>query len=224
MERFQSLISRLQEQYTQKASLSQLQITLQLLQAELNNLKTGAGKTMGTSKVAVTMPSSVPRVSQVQEMLTQEHPYAPTELEKETAVAAVAAVQAKSEYGFDPLVEIPTLSHQKGVKEINESIERTESLNDRLKESRTELGEKLKDSPIRDLRKGIGINDRYIFISDLFRGDEAMYERSIKTINSFNIYPEAEYWMNRELMVKLGWDDTRDTVKHFYQLVRRRFI
>ena len=81
----------------------------------------------------------------------------------------------------------------------------------------------LKETPIRDLRKGIGINDRFVFISELFRGDEPMYERSIKTINSFNIYPEAEYWMNRELKIKLGWDDTRETVKHFYQLVKRRF-
>ena len=81
----------------------------------------------------------------------------------------------------------------------------------------------LKDAPIRDLRKEIGINDCLVFISELFRGDEPMYERSIKTINSFNIYPEAEYWMNRELKIKLGWDDTRETVKHFYQLVKRRF-
>ena len=47
----------------------------------------------------------------------------------------------------------------------------------------------------------------FLFINDLFRGDEAMYERSIKTINSFNIYPEAEYWISRELKVKLGWNN-----------------
>jgi hypothetical protein len=50
-----------------------------------------------------------------------------------------------------------------------------------------------------------------------------MYERSIKTINSFNIFPEAEHWINRELVVKLGWDRDGDLTKHFYQLVRRRF-
>ena len=37
-----------------------------------------------------------------------------------------------------------------------------------------------------------------------------MYERSIKTINGFRILPEAEYWMERELKVKLGWDENRD--------------
>ena len=108
--------------------------------------------------------------------------------------------------------------------EINEAVSlKQESLNDRLKQQNSEVGELLKGTPIKDLRKAIGINDRFVFISELFRGDEAMYERSIKTINSFNIFPEAQYWINRELIVKLGWDIDVETVKHFYQLVRRRF-
>ena len=98
------------------------------------------------------------------------------------------------------------------------------SLNDKLKvNSVPELASKLQEEPIRDLRKGIGINDRYQFISELFRGDETMYERSIKTINSFNVYQEANYWIQREMIYKLGWDDNNPTVKHFNQLVKRRF-
>jgi hypothetical protein len=50
-----------------------------------------------------------------------------------------------------------------------------------------------------------------------------MYERSIKTINNFSIFPEAQYWMERELKIKLGWDDSRQSAKDFYALVKRRF-
>ncbi len=120
--------------------------------------------------------------------------------------------------------EIPTLSHQVSVKELNDIIgQNGTSLNDKLKSEKTELAETLTDPPIRDLKKGIGINDRYVFLNELFRGDEAMYERSIKTINGFRILAEAEYWMERELKVKLGWDDGKATTQHFYQLVKRRF-
>jgi hypothetical protein len=73
------------------------------------------------------------------------------------------------------------------------------------------------------LRKAIGINDRYVFISELFRGDETMYERSIKTINGFNVYGEAELWIKRELKLKLAWLDENETVRLFDQLVKRRF-
>jgi hypothetical protein len=123
------------------------------------------------------------------------------------------------------LQEVPTLAQQTTVREINEVMRADpNSLNDRLKTQVVEVGHRLTDSPIRDLKKAIGINDRYTFINELFRGDEVMYERSIKTINNFKILAEAEYWIQRELKVKIGWDESSSTVAHFDQLVRRRFL
>jgi hypothetical protein len=213
MERIQALINRLQEQLNQQADAGQMLATLQLIKAELGQSTTSPGKTLGTSKVSVLMPSS--------------HQFIKQEVEKDIPATAFQKPKPKPrnqpELHFDPLNEIPTFSQQQISKEVNESVSQQESLNDKLKEDRTEVMHALKDSPIRDLRKAIGINDRFVFINELFRGDEAMYERCIKTINSFNIYPEAEYWMNRELMVKLGWDENLGSVKNFYQLVRRRF-
>lgn len=126
--------------------------------------------------------------------------------------------------------EVPTLSQQpkksnKDLHELNGSADGEEtSLNDKLKlNGSNELMNRLQEEPIRDLKKAIGINDRYLFINELFRGDETMYERSIKTINGFSIYPEAAYWIQREMKFKLGWDDNNATVKHFNQLVKRRF-
>jgi len=218
MERIQTLINRLQEQVRQNADVSQMQLTLQLLQSELNQLQKTSVRTLGTSKVSVVLPTPV-AIAPV--TILKDIP------EAEQEVIAVPKSKSKNnnqlDIHFDPMNEIPTFSQYKIGKEVNETVGQQESFNDRLKENRTELMHSLKDAPIRDLRKGIGINDRFVFISELFRGDEPMYERSIKTINSFNIYPEAEYWMNRELKIKLGWDDTRETVNHFYQLVKRRF-
>ncbi len=108
--------------------------------------------------------------------------------------------------------------------EINEAMSKKElSLNERLKMNNSEIGNKLKEVPIKDLKKAVGVNERYAFIQELFRGDEIMYERSIKTINSFSVLPEAEYWIQRELKVKIGWNEDSDTVKQFDQLVKRRF-
>ncbi|MFM7709404.1 MAG: hypothetical protein ACKO5C_00670 [Ferruginibacter sp.] len=99
----------------------------------------------------------------------------------------------------------------------------TTSLNDRLKEEKREISDTLQQAPIKDLRKAIGINDRYVFIQSLFKGDEVMFDRSIKTINDFAIYPEAAFWIKRELKLKLGWEDDSDVVHQFDQLVKRRF-
>lgn len=139
-------------------------------------------------------------------------------------VPAYAAERPTAHALFESTVEAPTLTQHEPKKEVNELVaEQKESLNDKLKQEKVELVTALKESPIKDLRKGIGINDRFTFINDLFRGDEAMYERSIKTINGFQVFSEAEYWISRELKYKLGWNDSAETVRHFYQLVRRRF-
>ena len=141
--------------------------------------------------------------------------------------AARAATPERGTWPFDPLAEKPTdrFTLSQKTREINDVIgtNGTSSLNEKLKSDIVELKSALNDTPVRDLRKAIGINDRYVFINQLFRGDEVMYERSLKTINGFRILPEAEYWMERELKVKLGWDENREATRHFYQLVKRRF-
>jgi len=231
MERIQILISKLKEQSEQNTSPSQMLVTVQMLQNELYQLQASGNYILGTSKVAVMLPKTI-NIS-LPEEVTKKATAAKVEKlsiveEEEPAYSGNRTTSAKkteqSNLLFDPLFEIPTLSHQQGVKEINELVSlQNESMNDRLKQDKTEVVEILKHEPIKDLRKAIGINDRFVFINDLFRGDEAMYERSIKTINSFHISPEAEYWINRELIVKLGWDAESEIVKHFYQLVKRRF-
>jgi hypothetical protein len=244
MERIEALIKKLNQQFEQQVDPSIMAGTVQLLQFELSKMASGSRQQLGTSKVAVVLPSSssstinslyekyAPKpVAIVREV---EVPVAP-EMEtpshqevKETVLldqGSVSVVQKNGQLDmvFDPMTEIPTLSQQAYKREVNEGVEQPESLNDKLKQGKTELIEILKETPIKDLRKAVGINDRFLFINELFRGDESVYERSIKTINSFNIYAEAEYWITRELKVKLGWNNESTTVQHFDQLVRRRF-
>jgi hypothetical protein len=160
---------------------------------------------------------------QPQPAAKKEEPAAPG-VQQPVAQPAITQPVAVPEWAYDPVREVPTLAQQQPAREINDIIGQSHtSLNDRLKNGQTELSDVLTDVPVKDLKKAIGINDRYVFVNELFRGDEAMYERSIKTINAFRILPEAEYWMERELKVKLAWDDGKTTTQHFYQLVKRRF-
>lgn len=234
MERIEALIQKLKQQFDQNAGSNVMLGTVQLLQFELTKPGSGKGQSLGTAKVAVVLPSA--RV-----MNAEYEKYAPQPVEKPAELVAEPVMEVKEtilidegtvsvvqkngqlDMVFDPMTEIPTLSQQSRGREVNDSSGGPESINDKLKQGKTELIQFLKEAPVKDLRKAIGINDRFLFINDLFRGDESMYERSIKTINSFSIYPEAEYWINRELKVKLGWPAEHPSVDHFDQLVRRRF-
>ena len=242
MERIETLISKLKQQFDQHADPAQLLATVQQLQNELSQVQPRAPRTLGTSKVAVMMPSGINAVpAEYEKYLPKTKPAeerepvrevreTPAREVKEPVMVATSSLSMVNDNGqldmlFDPMTEIPTLSHQmmEPRTEAAKASPQGESWNDKLKQEKTELFEMLKETPIKDLRKAIGINDRFLFIDDLFRGDEAMYERSIKTINSFTIYAEAEYWIIRELKVKLGWPNEHKTVQHFDQLVKRRF-
>jgi hypothetical protein len=121
---------------------------------------------------------------------------------------------------------IPTLDLQDNSFqfEINDLIkDDTKSFNDLLKQNNKEVATSIIETPIKDLRKAIGINDKYVFINELFKGDENAYEASIRTINHFSVYPEAEQWIKRELVISFSWNTKSDIVQHFNHLVRRRF-
>ena len=225
MERLQELISKLKEQFEQNAPASQLLLTTQLIQSELFRTNQQPASTLGTAKVAVVMPSAM-KIN-VAEKELNEAPVVNQPKEKEVELPKIPQPlkkQTVDNWAYNPLSDIPTLSQQQIVKEVNDFIGNDSiSLNDKLKAEIKELASSLKHSPVQDLKKAIGINDRYLFISELFRGDEAMYERSIKTINGFRIFAEAEYWIERELKVKLGWDNNKPITHHFYDTVKRRF-
>src|SRR4030095_13783733 len=108
MERIQALINRLQEQVKQNADVAQMQVTVQLLQSELNQLqKSSSTRTLGTSKVSVVLPTPVAIAPAVAPVFEPEQ-------EKEQAVAPLSRSKPKNnnqlDIHFDPMNEIPTFS------------------------------------------------------------------------------------------------------------------
>jgi hypothetical protein len=239
MDRVSTLLKKLQNQLDENSSVREMLQTVQILQAELTK-QVEKKQDIFNEKITVLMPVSFNLVEVVQsesraqeekivEVLQVDEKDIEAELEqikKKAESTNARASHSRPGFLFDPLEEVPTLSHQDqpDKKQSGElSFEYPESLNDRLKEDKIELSHSLTSSPIKDLKKAIGVNDLFLFINELFRGDVAMYERSIKTIQNFSIYAEAEFWIRRELKVKIGWLDNDPVVKQFDQLVKRRF-
>lgn len=251
MERVKTLIEKLQQLQAQHADTHQLLTAVDMLRSELLHLQQmqRAGKAEQPAVAIAIAQASVPGVAEqkgdpqaeegnekIVEVLQVDEAEVEAEIEELKRIAkekSSMGVQNKPTVLFDPLEDIPTLAHQQPAQvapaqelhqKLNAPSAAEPSVNERLKENKFELFDSLAEAPIRDLKKAIGINDKFVFVNELFRGDETMYERSIKTINSFSIYPEAEYWIKRELKLKLGWDDRTPTVKQFDQLVKRRFL
>lgn len=123
----------------------------------------------------------------------------------------VAEVRIPSLPKLEPAVPVLPIITESIPKEINATI------------TNTELQEKLALDPIKDLKAGIGTNDKFQFIASLFGGDEKAFEQAIKTINGFKIYAEAQFWIKSNLREQYKWDDSDEVVKAFDLLVKRRF-
>lgn len=243
MERVGTLIHKLKDLFDQGANSEELMAAAQMLLSELETANTPLVEREKPSKMGVSVV--MPRVTRtvkpeqliqaklpldIPEYISEDvSPVIPIDTPSVASSKGPVISEMNSGWLFDTATEIPTLALQSKKNEFEEinqlmqSIHSMPVLNEKLRANQIEIGSLLNNEPIKELKKGIGINDRFLFVQELFRGDETMYERSIKTIDGFSIYPEAQFWIQRELKLKIGWNEDSATVKHFDQLVKRRF-
>ena len=101
------------------------------------------------------------------------------------------------------------------------------SLNDQYASSTDKpesLGEKLTKTKINDLRKAVALNQKFLFMNDLFGGEKEIYDLVIDKINSFDSIIEARAYLNSEIENKYNWDSESKSVQQFVSLVERKFL
>jgi len=93
---------------------------------------------------------------------------------------------------------------------------RNESL--RNKEEIKDLSSMLQEQPIPDIVSAIGINERFMFIRELFNGDQSLYTSTIERLNSVSSEKEAREFISREF----NWDLDQGAAKNLLDLTRRK--
>jgi hypothetical protein len=79
-------------------------------------------------------------------------------------------------------------------------------------------GNALMNSPLRSIREGIGLNDRFLYIRELFDNNKTKYEEALETIEQCNTSNEAISYLNE----KFSWDKS-ETNEKFLSLIKRKF-
>lgn len=76
--------------------------------------------------------------------------------------------------------------------------------------------------PISDLRTGIGVNDRFVFINELFGGSMADYQAAIEEINRQGNFEAATLVITQYKQV-LNWKEDSGSLSKLMGFVKRRF-
>jgi hypothetical protein len=78
--------------------------------------------------------------------------------------------------------------------------------------------------PITDLKSAINLNDKLLYIKDLFNGYSLAYSEAIEIVNRFTSFDEAERFLKTNYVVKNNWESKPATTQKFYDLLKRRFM
>ena len=198
MERVKALADKFNQQLAQNADSAALRQTAIQILAELEAMPTV--ETL-PNNVSVIMPSvdyAVAEPIKVEETIKIEEPV--KKVEPTIATEPILMTKPKEVFVEEkPVMEVPKT------------------------ETKKEVAEKIALQPIKDLRAAIGINDKFQLMEELFNKDEALFESSIKTINAYKNFAEAQFWIKQNLRNKFNWVEESATVMAFDQLVKRRF-
>lgn len=101
--------------------------------------------------------------------------------------------------------------------------ESSSTLADRLTDNTEKrVADKLKVEKIKDIRSAVGINEKFLFINELFDGSLKNYEDAVSRLNQCASGAEAGQILD-EFQANYRWDRDDPTTLTFMDLVRRRF-
>jgi hypothetical protein len=85
------------------------------------------------------------------------------------------------------------------------------------------VADQLHAQSISDLKQAINLNDKLLFVKDLFNGYSLAYSEAIEILNRFTSFAEAEQFLKNNYVAKNHWDTKPETSEKFYALLKRRY-
>jgi len=152
-------------------------------------------------------------------------PDVPPEIKDETIVNPEVSVikETKDENSLnspdlsEDKEEIPTEEHSDVRKTLNETLGKPQqSKDDVLSPEKSDSGYPV--MPINSIWDGIGINDRFLYIRELFANSSAKFETTINALDKLDTIQDAVNF----LKLNFKWAKT-DASQKFLVLVKRRF-
>lgn len=117
-----------------------------------------------------------------------------------------------------PFVQTPVAAEGGAVlgEVINHDVR---TLADTIAPPRDMAAEIARSEPVTDLRRAIGINDRFLMIRDLFGGDADAYEQAITELDGFHDLDECMIYIAENF----AWNSSSDGARFLMELLERKY-
>lgn len=77
--------------------------------------------------------------------------------------------------------------------------------------------------PVADIKSIISLNDKLLFIKDLFNGYSLAYSEAIEILNRFDSLEAAENFLKTNYAAKNNWETKQSTVDKFFAVLERKY-
>ncbi len=141
--------------------------------------------------------------------------------EKEQEEMVVETVQ-ETTVELEPLTKEPDLFSQ--TVSVADKLKKEEmSINDQLKANQQGFNQRMNETPVTNLKTAIGINDKFMFVNELFKGQMKEYDEMITQINAtMNI--DMAIGILRDNLVKYNSSEKTEIVAKLERFIQRRFM
>ncbi len=129
----------------------------------------------------------------------------------ETSEAASAAPESPASASVRPSESAPVLGEV--------IAPHVQTLADTLAAPQETAADRLRHGPIADLRHAVGINDKFLLIRDLFDGNGALYEITIRRLDEFDNFDDCMIYIAEHF----AWNPDTDGAKLMMELLERKF-
>lgn len=85
------------------------------------------------------------------------------------------------------------------------------------------MGKQFTQQPVTDLKSIINLNDKLLFIKELFNGYSLAYSEAIELLNRFDRLESADNFLKVNYASKNNWKEKQSAVDKFYEILNRRF-
>ena len=198
---------------TQKEILNDIMAELSAIRLALNSLESKL------SRIDLSDPEPV-ELDFDEELdgdLPEEAPAeAPVEIAEEAPAEAPAEIA--EEAPAEPEVELDLFGEP--VLRVNEKLGagRSRSVGEKM-EQKEAWRTAMPGAAVKDVRSAISLNDRVLFIRELFGGDAGLFQKAVDDINAMGSLDEMVAYVNER---HPGWDLDSDTVYRLMMAVRRK--
>lgn len=128
---------------------------------------------------------------------------------------------------FEPKSEVSEGEENTSAKTVFEPVAefKQQTINDILSSqaSKGTVSSQFVNRQVRDLKSLISLNDKLLFVRDLFNGYSLAYSEALELLNRFDTFEAADNFLQQNYSSKNNWADKQSVADKFYEILNKRY-